>query len=299
MQKFRLLPKLIEIPTMSEPKTYFHIGYARAASTFLQKSIFPALTGLQYIPRNRFRVRESEKKRFRADKILMSRESGRHIFTRADDVKRVFGSRIIISLRRQDTLVASNYRLHAKKGHTVRFRQFLDLENDQGTWKLEQFEYMRLIRYVEQSTGEKPIVLIFEDYLKDPDAYLATLCAALECGIDKTRLGNKVVHKSYTDKQLRLRRQFADFFAGNNPNKDIHKNKTPQGDSLVNFFKYKSLLWSSAIFMRLARFAPDSWLSDEPLIDKDRMEEIRNYYRDDWQACIDYVAEQKRLLGSL
>jgi hypothetical protein len=281
---------------MSDPKTYFHIGYARAASTFLQKSIFPALTGLQYIPRNRFRVRESEKKRFRADKILMSRESGQHIYTRADDVKRVFGSRIIISLRRHDTLVASNYRLHAKKGHTVRFRQFLDLENDQGTWKLEQFEYMRLIRYVEKSTGEKPIVLIFEDYLEDPEAYLATLCAALECGIDKTQLGNKVVHKSYTDKQLRLRRQFADFFTGGDPNKNIHKNKTPQGDSFINFFKYKGLLWSSAIFMRLARFAPDSWLSDEPLIDQDRMEEIREYYKADWQACIDYVAEQNAAL---
>jgi hypothetical protein len=282
---------------MSERVTYFHIGYARAASTFLQKSVFPALTGLQYIPRNRFRVRESEKKRFKADKILMSRESGKHIFTRADDVKRVFGSRIIISLRRHDTLVASNYRLHAKKGHTVRFHQFLDLENDQGTWKLHQFEYMRLIRHVEETTGEKPIVLIFEDYLEDPDAYIATLCAALECGIDKNALSHKIVHKSYTDKQLRLRRQFADFFNGKDANSNIHKNKTPQGDSFVNFFKYKALLWSSGIFMRLARFAPDSWLSDEPLIDKDRLIEIKDHYQADWQACKDYVADQNKALG--
>lgn len=282
---------------MAEPITYFHIGYARAASTFLQKSVFPALTGLQYIPRNRFRVRESEKKRFKADKILMSRESGRHIFSRADRVREVFGSRIIISLRRQDALVASNYRLHAKKGHTVRFRQFLDLENDQGTWKLRDFEYMRLIRYVEESTGEKPIVLLFEDYLRDPDAYLATLCAALQCGINKAMLSTKVVHKSYTDKQLRLRRQFADFFDGSNPNKNIHRNKTPQGDSFINFFRYKGLLWSSAIFMRVAKFAPHSWLSNEPLIDESRMQEIEQYYKDDWQACIGYVAAQNKALG--
>ncbi|MEM7358423.1 MAG: hypothetical protein AAF431_04970 [Pseudomonadota bacterium] len=282
---------------MAERITYFHIGYARAASTFLQKSVFPALTGLQYIPRNRFRVREREKKRFKADKILMSRESGKHIFTRADDVKRVFGSRIIISLRRQDTLAASNYRLHAKKGHTVRFDKFLDLENDQGTWKLEQFEYMRLIRYIEESTGEKPIVLIFEDYIANPDAYLDTLCAALECGIDKSQVGREVVHKSYSDKQLRLRRQFADFFNGNDPSKNIHKDKTPQGDSVINFIRYRVLLWSSAIFMRLANLAPDSWLSDEPLIEPARLEQIKEYYKDDWQACNDYVAEQNRALG--
>jgi len=282
---------------MSKPVTYFHIGYARAASTFLQKSVFPALTGLQYIPRNRFRVRESEKKRFKADKILMSRESGKHIFTRADDVKRVFGSRIIISLRRHETLVASNYRLHAKKGHTVRFNKFLDLENDQGTWKLEQFEFMRLIRYIEESTGEKPIVLIFEDYISNPNAYLDTLCAALKCGIRKEAISNEVVHKSYTDKQLRLRRQFADYFNGSDTEQDIHKDKTPQGDSVKNFFKYKALLWSSAIFMRLAKFAPDSWLSDEPLINQDRLLQIREYYAEDWQACIDYVSEQNKALG--
>ena len=69
---------------MSERQTYFHIGYARAASTFLQKAVFPALTGIQYIPRNRFRVRESEKQRFKDNKILMSREAGRRIYQRCD-----------------------------------------------------------------------------------------------------------------------------------------------------------------------------------------------------------------------
>jgi len=259
---------------MSERQTFFHVGYARAASTFLQKSIFPALTNLQYIPRNRFRVREKEKKRFNADKILMSREA-----------------------RRQDTLAASNYRLHAKKGHTVRFEQYLDLENDNGFWKLEEFEYMRLIRYVKESTGHKPIVLIFEDYIENPDGYLDTLCAALECSIDKNAIRSKVVHKSYSDKQLRLRRQFADYFELRSQESNKLKNKTPQGDSVVNFIRYRALLWSSAIFMRLANFAPDSWLSDEPLIDDARLEQVKDYYADDWQACRDYVDEQNRILG--
>ena len=282
---------------MSERQTFFHVGYARAASTFLQKSVFPALTELQYIPRNRFRVREKEKKRFKADKILMSREAGKHIFERCDRVRDTFGSRIIISLRRQDTLAASNYRLHAKKGHTVRFEQFLDLENDDGFWKLEEFEYMRLIRYVEESTGRKPIVLIFEDYIENPDAYLNTLCAALECGIDKNAISSKAVHKSYSDKQLRLRRQFADYFELRSQESNKLKNKTPQGDSIINFIRYRALLWSSALFMRFANFAPNSWLSDEPLINEARLHQIRDYYVDDWLACREYVEKQNRELG--
>lgn len=282
---------------MTERQTFFHVGYARAASTFLQKAVFPALTGIQYIPRNRFRVRESEKKRFVGDKILMSREAGKHIFDRCDRVEEIFGSRIIISLRRQDTLAASNYRLHMKKGHTVRFEQYLDLENDEGLWQCQDFEYMRLIRHVKRNTGRDPIVLIFEDYIQDPDYYLAQLCAALECGIDRSALGKDVVHKSYSDKQLRLRRQFADYFADKNSRKEQLKNKTPQGDSIGNFFRYRALLWSSAIFMRLAKFAPESWLSNEPLIREQRLQQIKDFYAEDWQACHEYVENQAKHLG--
>ncbi|NNC98984.1 MAG: hypothetical protein HKN85_02260, partial [Gammaproteobacteria bacterium] len=179
---------------MSEQKTYFHIGYSRAASTFLQKSIFPALNGIQYIPRNRFRIQEKEKKRFKADKILMSRETGLRIFSRCEEVHRLFGSRMLVSIRRQDSLIASNYRLHVKRGFNTRFEKYLDLETDQGIWKLQDMQFMRFIRHAETVTGEKPIVLIFEDYIKDPDYYLASLCAALDCGIDKAAIDNQPVH---------------------------------------------------------------------------------------------------------
>jgi len=75
---------------MSVPETFFHVGYARAASTFLQKTVFPALMGIQYIPRNNFRVRESEKKRFKDSKVLMSREAGEYIFDRCQKVHEIF-----------------------------------------------------------------------------------------------------------------------------------------------------------------------------------------------------------------
>jgi len=282
---------------MSERNTFFHVGYARAASTFLQKSVFPALTGLQYIPRNRFRVRESEKRRFKADKILMSREAGQRIFTRCDDVYRIFGSRIIISLRRHDSLIASNYRLHVKRGHSTRFEQYLDLENDNGIWKMHELEFMRIIRYVEETTGRKPIVLIFEDYIRDPDFYIAALCAALDCGVDQQALRHKPVHKSYSDKQLRLRRQFADKFSNNELNQKAPEINTVSRNRVVAFLKRRTLLWASALFMRVVQYAPDSWLSDEELIDQARLDQIREHYRADWQACVDYVNQQNAALG--
>lgn len=282
---------------MSECQTYFHVGYARAASTFLQKTVFPALTGIQYIPRNRFRVRESEKKRFRADKILMSREAGEFIYQRCDDVRRIFNSKIIISLRRQDALASSLYRLQAKNGHTIRFSRFLDLENNQGTQKIEEFEYMRLIRYLEEKYGEPPLVLIFEDYLSDPDFYIQTLCRFLDCGVDSEKLDHRPVHKSYSDKQLRLRRQLSDLFISQERDYQRMSGMTLESHNWGYTIRHRFVLWFTGIFMRLARFAPDSWLNDEPLIEEGQLQKVRDYYASDWQACRDYVEEQSRRLG--
>ena len=282
---------------MSERQTYFHVGYARAASTFLQKTVFPALTGIQYIPRNRFRVRESEKKRFRENKVLMSREAGEFIYQRCDDVVRIFDSKVIISLRRQDALSSSLYRLQAKNGHTIRFHQFLDLENNQGVQKTEEFEYMRLIRHLEEKNGEAPLVLIFEDYLSDPEFYIQTLCAFLGCGVDKAKLDHRPVHKSYTDKQLRLRRQLSDRFLSQQRDFQKMSGMTLDDHNWTYTVKHRLVLWFTGIFMRIAKFAPDSWLNDEPLIAKGSLEKVTAFYKEDWQACQEYVEQQSLRLG--
>ena len=282
---------------MSKPQTFFHVGYARAASTFLQKTVFPALDGLQYIPRNNFRVRESEKKRFKADKILMSREAGEYIYDRCDNVKEIFDSKIIISVRRHDVLAASTYRLYAKNGHTFRHDKFLDVVNNDGVRKLEDFTYIRLVKYVEEQTGTKPLLLIFEDYISDPEFYTDSLCAFLECSIDKAKLSHSAVHKSYTDKQLRLRRQFSDKYLSPEKNKTALDSTNLEDYTPWKNLREKVLVRVSGIFMRLARFAPDSWLDDEPLLIESHSQAIRDYFADDWAACFEYVETQSVELG--
>ena len=284
-------------PESKQAQTYFHVGYARAASTFLQKNLFPALRGIQYIPRNRFRVRESEKRRFKGSKILMSREAGRYIYERTDDVKRVFGSKVMVSLRRHDSLVASTYCLQAKNGHTIRLPQFLDLDNDQGVWKQTDFDFMKYIKYAEESTGEKPLVLLFEDYKADRKFYIDSLCAWLGCDIDLLALSDKEVHKSYSDKQLRLRRQFSDRFLDPQMDLDSYRSETLADHTRWRRIRHRLVLWFTGIFMRLARFAPDSWLNDEPLIESKDLARVRDFYADDWAACQAYVEEQSVRLG--
>ena len=64
---------------MAKPVIYFHVGYARAESTFLQKVVFPALDGLQYIQHRNFRALASAKDRFKGEKVLISHEADGNI----------------------------------------------------------------------------------------------------------------------------------------------------------------------------------------------------------------------------
>lgn len=282
---------------MSDSDTFFHVGYARAASTFLQKTVFPALDGIQYIPRNNFRVRESEKQRFRARKVLMSREAGEYIFDRCDRVWDVFRSKIIISVRRHDVLAESTYRLYAKNGHTFRYVDFLDPKDDQGVRKIRDWTYMNVVDHAERLTGTKPLLLIFEDYINDPEFYINSLCAYLDCDIDRSRLSHTPVHKSYSDKQLRLRRQFSQTYLSPQQSKQRLLNTELADYTKWKNFKEKVLVRVSGLFMRLARFAPESWLDEEPLLDSDHSEKIRVFFQPDWHRCFDYVEAQSTRLG--
>ena len=49
--------------------------------------------------------------------------------------------------------------------------------------------------------------------------------------------------------------------------------------------------------MRLARFAPDRWLNDEPLIEPQYLERVKAFYADDWAAGLAYVEAQSQRLG--
>ena len=227
----------------------------------------------------------------------MSREAGEYIYDRCDKVKEIFDSKIIISVRRHDVLAASTYRLYAKNGHTFRHDKFLDVINNEGVRKVEDFTYIRLLKYVEEQTGNRPLLLIFEDYISDPEFYTDSLCAFLECSIDMAKLSHSAVHKSYTDKQLRLRRQFSDKYLSPEKNKAALDSINLEDYTPWKNLKEKVLVRVSGIFMRLARFAPESWLDDEPLLIESHSQAIRDYFADDWAACFDYVETQSVELG--
>ena len=58
-----------------EYQIYYHVGLGKAASTYLQNRIFPALDGIRYIHRDRYRRYRSIIDKSHDDRYLVSREA--------------------------------------------------------------------------------------------------------------------------------------------------------------------------------------------------------------------------------
>ena len=72
--------------TDREPLVFFHAGLGKVASTYLQKRVFPALDGIRYIPRNRFRRHAREIAEARYPRYLLSRECGKYLDRRLEEI---------------------------------------------------------------------------------------------------------------------------------------------------------------------------------------------------------------------
>ena len=92
-------------------------------------------------------------------------------------------------------------------------------------------------------------------------------------------------------------RQFSERFLDADLDHHRYGAETIHDHSFARKAKHRLVLWFTGIFMRLARYAPDSWLNDEPLIEADDLERVKPFYSQDWEDCLAYVEQQSLRLG--
>ncbi|MCZ7599032.1 MAG: hypothetical protein M5U09_16860 [Gammaproteobacteria bacterium] len=133
-------------PEPRRPLVFFHAGLGKVASTYLQKRVFPALDGICYIPRDRFRSHARIVARAEHDRYLISRECGKRLEPRLEEIHRLYpDARILLFFRRHDEWIASHYRRYVKNGGGRDLDGYLDLDGDEGIWTRDQLEYMPMI----------------------------------------------------------------------------------------------------------------------------------------------------------
>ncbi|REE05593.1 hypothetical protein [Marinoscillum furvescens] len=258
-----------------EPEIYFHVGLGKVASTWLQKKVFPKLKGLQYFGPHRYRKVKSLLPKAGSGKVLVSREFDRQL----EEELRDFGQhyprfRVVVIFRRHDEWIASQYRRYVKNGWLGTFSDFYDLESDQGFWKRKELDYRMKIETIERISGQKPVVLIYDDLKNDPRAFVAALADSL--GVKPpARLFTGKVHASYSEKQLKVLQAFCRRFIG----------RVPQGKSnkLLHWLTYKPYWAVNHLVLYGASFWPVSWMSSDPLIPEGQLEAVRTHFAEDWK----------------
>jgi len=270
---------------MSERKEiFFHVGLAKTGTTFLQYRVFPKFEGIRYIQRTKYKRAIKLIRKGSAPRIFLSNEFDLQFEQEMKKMGAAFPQITpIIVFRRQDGYIASQYRRFLKNGYRGSFRTFFDLEEDQGFFKKKDLEFMRHIRILEENFEPRPIVLFYEDMRDDPEKFILRLASLMQVKIDMERVNPRRKHSSYSEKQLR-----AVIAVGKYVNL---KKKTSCKNTLIRFFcrlpqnlvRYPTL-WIGGLL-------PGSLYSKEPLIPPGELEKIREYYKEDGEACRRYAEE--------
>ncbi len=264
------------------PTIYFHVGLGKVASTYLQYRFFPKLHGIYYIQRTKYQKATRLIQSANHDKYLLSREFDRQL----EEQVAAFGSffphtKPILLLRRHDEWLASQYRRHVKNGSNRSLKQFVDIEQDNGYWRINDLYFMPKIRAMEKAFTAKPLVLFYDDFTNDPFAFFNALATYMNVDYDKHAISLQPFHTSYNDKQLKVMRKWG--------SRLFQTNRQLPRHPFAKWIARRAEMMLSYTILYGGLMVPASFVEDVALYPKDYLERVRLFYQDDWQQCIDYA----------
>lgn len=269
---------------MRTPEIYFHVGLGKVASTYLQYKVFPKLQGIHYIQRTQYKQCFAIMTHTTSAKYLISRECDQQL---GREVEKFAASSphtgILLILRRPDSWLASQYRRFVKNGFHKPFPAFFDLDYDTGLFKKADLDFFGKIRFLERCFPKKPLVLIYDELLHDPFAFIDKIAQYTGTTYDKSQISLTPKHRSYTDKQLKVMQRVSRHI----PLRAMHSAPTPgwrRCQKLPLWLLRYSILYG-------AELLPTSWVPAGQLIPANQLDRIRQAYAENWQQCLAY-AEQ-------
>ena len=264
---------------------YFHVGLPRTASTFLQRKVFPQFGGIRYVKKHDFKkhhqiIADATQHVLLSSEIDIGkgRPNANKLFDFAENYPE---AKIILVLRRHDKWIASKYKYHIRKNGRLTFSEFFNLEKNNGFFRKEHLEYRKIIDLLESLFQHKPLVMFQEEFKSAPAKslqYLATYCNA---DFDYAQVKASGVNAAFTVKQLQFLLKFNRRFAFDESQHGKIRKKIRAG--IIH-----TLAFVSGAFVRNENMK-------EPLISKEELKSIRQAYEQDWQACLNYAASQRKL----
>ncbi len=259
---------------------FFHVGLGKTGSTYLQHKFFPKLKEVHYIRHTKYDKALDIIARRKHDRYFVSREFDRQFL---DEIKK-FATKYpdthpIMVLRRQDSWIASQYRRFTKNGIGLYFKEFIDIEKNNGLWDKKEMLFFEKIEQLEHYFNRKPLVLLYDELRNSPETFFKKIAKYSGTTYDFEKISLRPKHKSYNEKQLLLVRKIArkaltkidgEIFDKNSAGRRTRRTLT----HLIMYFHW---------------LVPGSKVKNEKLIAPKELEAVKNYFADDWQKCLSYI----------
>jgi hypothetical protein len=187
-------------------------------------------------------------------------------------------------LRRHDSWIASQYRRFAKNGFTGSFSSFINPDRDDGKFRMEDLDYMKKIRTLEEVFTRKPLVIVYDDLLADPPSVVLKIARYCSAEVDVEQIKYGKIHASYSEKQIKFMQMAAKRFPVNR--------ETWKRNKFLFFLQRLPVLAIRYTILYLGLLVPSRWVGEQPLIPPTELERIRNITEGDWKACVAYVKNQ-------
>ncbi|MBT3647406.1 MAG: hypothetical protein HN542_04105 [Flavobacteriales bacterium] len=265
----------------NHPNLCFHLGLEKTGSTFLQLTVFQNLEGVSYHRKSRFKLFEKIVADYPEANHLFTFETDRELFPSIDKiVKTRPDAKVILILRRQDSWLSSKYYYHIRKHGFKTLKEFFNLETGEGEWEKEEFLLRPKIEYLESHFTTPILFLNYDELKKSPEQYVQLIldyCGAkLKPGVDL----HKRRKRAFSVKQNRVLMAFNKLYKYEHlGSKSRFWNKL--------WYKYREFLLHIVAF--LAQFVPGFLVSDEALVDKDYLEQVKAHYQEDWEFALSRV----------
>jgi hypothetical protein len=124
-------------------------------------------------------------------------------------------------------------------------------------------------------------VLIYDDLLKDRQAFLVKIADYCHASLDMGKIPAKAKHTSYSEKQIRFMQRVSKIIPFKNP----HYSKNP----IIRFFQRIPVMLYRYSILYTAILVPGKWIGKGPLIPPEALARIREATREDWEKCLDYA----------
>ena len=269
------------MPQQDQPQIFFHLGFPKTGSTFLQNRIFPYIPGINFFKKHHFR-KYKKLTPTNGEKYFFTYEKDINIRAELDRIKEKFpeNSYIILVFRPHYSWIVSKYKNYIRKFGHLSFNKYFSTTDPNCFLNIGPDFYTSRADYAEKLFNGRVLLLNYEELKQSPETFMRKIYKFMGLNDEEVIISNKILKPSFSNNQLKILRKFNSYIQ--------HKRlRTPVKAVRETHHKLHHFLLHTVAFF--AQFFPVNTDDFEEEIAAGK-EEIDAYFQKDWENMMERFA---------